>query len=122
MEFLEAHRAESLANLVAPRRAYRPDERLFRRMGTLRRVPESLDDLSALIADLECDGKGVPILMRQYLKTGGRLLCFNVDRHFSNALDALIMVDLRTAPVPLLDRYMGKTRAAEFRAWHAARA
>ncbi len=122
VEFLETHRVEALANLVAPRRAYRPDERLFRRMGTLRRVPEDLDDLSALIADLECDGKGVPILMRQYLKTGGRLLCFNVDRHFSNALDALIMVDLRTAPVPLLDRYMGKTRAAAFRAWHAARA
>jgi putative hemolysin len=122
VEFLQAHRAEALADLVAPRRAYRPDERLFRRMGTLRRVPEDLDDLSALIADLECDGKGVPILIRQYLKTGGRHLCFNVDRHFSNALDALIMVDLRAAPVPLLDRYMGKTRAAAFRAWHAAQA
>jgi putative hemolysin len=122
VKFLEAHRAEPLARLVSPRRAYRPDERLFRRMGTLRRIPEDLDDLSTLIADLERDGKGVPILMRQYLKTGGRLLCFNVDRHFSNALDALIMVDLRTAPVPLLDRYMGKTRAAAFRAWHAVRA
>jgi putative hemolysin len=122
VKFLEAHRAEALARMVSPRCAYRPDERLFRRTGTLRRVPEDLDDLSALIADLERDGKGVPILIRQYLKTGGRLLGFNVDRYFSNALDALIMVDLRTAPVPLLDRYMGKTRAAEFRAWHAARA
>jgi hypothetical protein len=122
VNFLETHRAEGLANMVAPRCAYRPDERIFRRIGTLRRVPGDIDDLSTLIADFERDGKGVPILIRQYLRTGGRLLGFNVDRHFSNALDALIMVDLRTAPVPLLDRYMGKTRAAEFRDWHAARA
>ena len=121
VKFLEAHRAEAFASLVAPRRAYHPDERLFRRTGTLRHVPEDLDGLSTLIADLERDGKGVPILIKQYLKTGGRLLGFNVDRHFSNALDALIMVDLRAAPAPLLDRYMGKVRAAEFRAWHAVR-
>ena len=122
VKYLECHRAEGLSDLVAPRHAYRPDERLFRRTGALRRAPADLDELSALIADLERDGKGVPILMRQYLKTGGRVLSLNVDRHFSDALDALIMVDLRTAPAALLDRYMGKERAAEFRAWHTARA
>lgn len=121
VKFLEAHRAEALARMITPRHAYRPDERLFRRTGIVRNVPEDLDRLSDLIAELECDGKGAPILIKQYLKTGGRLLGFNVDHHFSNALDALIMVDLRTAPAALLDRYMGKTRAAEFRAWHAAR-
>jgi putative hemolysin len=122
VKFLEAHRAEQLAGMVAPRCAYRPDEKLFRRTGTLRTAPAELSDLDALIADLERDGKGVPILLRQYLKTGGRLLSFNVDRNFSNALDALIMVDLRTAPAPLLDRYLGKARAAAFREWHAAHA
>lgn len=121
VKFLEAHRAEALARMITPRRAYRPDERLFRRTGIVRNVPGDLDRLSDLIADLECDGKGAPILIKQYLKTGGRLLGFNVDHRFSNALDALIMVDLRTAPTALLDRYMGKARAAEFRAWHAAR-
>jgi putative hemolysin len=121
VRFLEAHRADPLKAMVAPRSPYHPDERLFRRTGTLRSVPADLDDLSELIAGLERDGKGVPILLKQYLKTGGRLLGFNVDRRFSNALDALIMVDLRNAPSALLDRYMGKPRAAAFRAWHAAR-
>jgi hypothetical protein len=40
-----------------------------------------------------------------------------VDRNFSNALDALIVVDLRNAPAPLLDRYLGKTGAIAFAAW-----
>ena len=41
----------------------------------------------------------MPILLKQYLRLGGRLLGFNVDPEFSNVLDVLIMVDLRrTAP------------------------
>jgi len=52
----------------------------------------------------------MPILLRQYLKTGGKLLAFNVDRGFSHVLDALIMVDLRSAPTPVLERYFGKRK------------
>jgi putative hemolysin len=121
LKFLEAYRAEALAAMVAPRRTYRPDERFLRRTGLVRRVPAALDELSTLIADLERDGKGVPILIKQYLKCGGRLVGFNVDLKFSNAMDALIMVNLRTAPAVLLERYMGKIGAAEFRAYHAAK-
>jgi hypothetical protein len=68
------------------------------------------------------DGKGVSVLLKQYLKAGGRLLAINVDRQFSNAIDALNAVDLRQAPPAVLARYMGKDQAATFRAWHAMRA
>jgi hypothetical protein len=87
-----------------------------------RQAPRDLETFSSLIAGLESDGKGIPILLKQYLKTGGRVLAVNVDRRFSDALDALIVVDLRKAPPALLDRYMGREEAAAFRAWHAARA
>jgi hypothetical protein len=60
----------------------------------------------------------VPILVKQYLKTGGRLLACNVDRHFADALDALIVVDLRSAPAPLLEKYLGKAGFQAFAAWH----
>jgi hypothetical protein len=76
--------------------------------------------LSKLISELEHDGKGVPILVKQDLKTGGRLLACNVDRDFSNALDALIVVDLRNAPAPLLERFLGKTGAEAFGGCHAS--
>jgi putative hemolysin len=119
VKFLEAHGAEDLARMVAPRRAYRPAERLFRRTGAVRRTPAGIEDLSNLVAGVERDGKGVPILIKQYLKTGGRLLGFNVDRRFVNALDALILVDLRNLPSALLERYLGKPGAAAFSTWHA---
>jgi putative hemolysin len=117
VRFLEARRASELAGMVAPRHPYRPGPRLLRNAGAMP-VPEDVDDLSKLIADLESDGKGVPILVKQYLKTGGRLLACNVDRHFADALDALIVVDLRSAPAPLLEKYLGKQGFQAFAAWH----
>jgi putative hemolysin len=119
VKFLEGHGAEHLARMVAPRRAYRPAERLFRRTGAVRRTPAGIEDLSNLVAGVERDGKGVPILIKQYLKAGGRLLGFNVDRRFVDALDALILVDLRNLPLAVLERYLGKPGAAAFSAWHA---
>lgn len=120
VKFLETRRAGDLAALVSPRHPYRPAAHVFRRTGLLTRVPGDVEELSGLIAEMESDGKGIPILVKQYLKTGGRLMAFNVDRGFSGALDALIMVDLRTAPAAMLERFLGKSGAAAFAAWHAA--
>lgn len=80
-----------------------------------------IDELSSVTADIEHDGKGIPILLKQYLKLGGKLLGFNLDAKFSNALDGLILVDLRQTPGPILQRYLGKQATAEFTAFHAMR-
>lgn len=73
-----------------------------------------IDDLSAVVSDIEPSRAGVPVLLRQYLKLGGKLLGFNVDRKFSNALDGLILVDLTKTETKLLERYLGKAEAAQF--------
>jgi hypothetical protein len=77
-------------------------------------VAADIEDLSLSIADIENDGKGVPVLIRQYLKAGGRVLGFSVDPNFSDTLDALILVDLLRAPLPLLERCMGRMEAQAF--------
>jgi putative hemolysin len=73
-----------------------------------------IEDLSDCVADLEPTRAGVPLLLRQYLKLGGKLLGFNVDREFSDALDGLIVVDLTKTEPRLLERYLGQAEAAEF--------
>jgi putative hemolysin len=72
-----------------------------------------LDDVSGFVSVLEPDRKGVPILLKQYLKLGGALLGFNVDPDFSNVLDVLILVDLRKTPATTLVRYMGREGAEQ---------
>jgi putative hemolysin len=79
-----------------------------------------VDDLTDPIADLEPDGKGIPVLVRQYAKLGGRLLAFSADPRFGDTLDGFVMVDLRETPPEMLSRYMGRDGAREFFAWHAA--
>ncbi len=69
-----------------------------------------VQELTDIIADVEAT-QGIPVLLRQYLKLGGRLLGFNVDPEFSNALDGLIVVDLSRTEPKLLERYLGKAEA-----------
>jgi hypothetical protein len=71
-----------------------------------------------VVERIESDNKGVPVLLRQYLKLGGRLLGFSADEQFNNALDGLIMVDLRASEPRVLARYMGEEGAAAFLANH----
>lgn len=109
---------DKLAGLVEPRRPFR--------LGLLRRwdcramgqALRDLEELSEPITDVEADGKGLPILLRQYAKVGGKLLGFNVDRKFSNCLDGLVVVDLRQTDPVVLDRYMGRESAEAFRKLH----
>lgn len=80
--------------------------------------PESIEDMESWIADLEPTGEGLPVLIRQYLKMGGRFATFHVDHSFGQTLDGLIVVDLTKTEPKFLERYLGKDGAARFRAYH----
>ena len=81
-------------------------------------LPRSIAEADALVSRMEADGKGVPVLLRQYLKLNARVIGFNVDPNFGDALDALMMVDLTTVSDSVLVRYLGKETAAAFLAKH----
>jgi putative hemolysin len=83
-------------------------------MASLCSLLPDLEDLSAPITDLEADGKGIPILVKQYVRMGGKLLAFSVDPQFGNTLDGFVMVDLTQTNPEALARYMGKEQAAKF--------
>ena len=76
--------------------------------------PESIEDMESWIADLEPTGEGMPVLVRQYLKMGGRFATFHVDNSFGQTLDGLIVVDLTKTEPKFLERYLGKQGAANF--------
>ena len=76
----------------------------------------SMEEVSAKVATHEPDGKGVPVLLRQYFKLNATLLDFAYDPNFQHCLDAMVLVDLRQAPCVLLQKYMGKDGYASFMA------
>ena len=79
-----------------------------------------LNIISDLLSTVEADDKGVPVLLRQYLKFGGHILGFNLDPNFNNAIDCLLWCDLMHTEFPLLIKYMGKEGAIEYRKIHEA--
>jgi hypothetical protein len=80
------------------------------------------DELSAITSDIEPDGKGIPVLLKQYLKLGGKVLGFNLDPHFSDALDGLMLVDLRNTEHVILQKYLGKDGLKRFLDYHQSTA
>jgi len=109
-----------LASLVSPPRPLRPRAVAGLRPGLADAWPDGIDELSTWISDVERDGRGIPILLKQYLKLGGKLLSFNVDPDFNDALDGLILVDLTRTEPRLLKRYMPAEGLERFLACHGA--
>ena len=69
-----------LARYVEPRRQFRAPRLRGCDPRVLATLLENVEELSDAVADLEPDGKGVPVLLRQYLNCGGEMLAFNVDQ------------------------------------------
>lgn len=122
VEFLrEHHLLADLAQLVRPRHPYREHTVTGFDKDSVKKMVLESDDLSELVSDLEPDQKGIPILLKQYLKLGAKLLAVNLDPDFSDVIDGLIVVDLMQSEPKILDKYMGKDGRASFFAYHNAK-
>ncbi|MDC0611141.1 lysophospholipid acyltransferase family protein [Vibrio sp.] len=73
--------------------------------------------LSKIISRMD-EGKGVPVLLRQYLGLNGKFVSFNVDENFHDALDGLIVVDLRNVEHKTLAKYMGLEASQHYLDYH----
>lgn len=120
VRFLQRNRMEpQRASLVKPRRPFPRGDRT----ATLMDLNVSdLRIIAALLNTVEEQDIGIPVLLRQYLKLNGRILGFNVDPEFNNAIDCLLWVDLSLTEVPLLRKYMGAEGANRFLAHHGCAA
>jgi putative hemolysin len=113
--FLEKHRADAKrAAWVRPRRPFR-----IRRGGALdireaAGLLSGMEELGEIVSSREADGRSVPVLMRQYLKLGGRMAGFNRDPSFGDVIDGLVLVDLHETEPRVLSRYLGKEGAEKW--------
>jgi len=82
--------------------------------------PKDINDISALISEIESDRKGIPILLKHYLKLNGVMLSFNRDPGFSNVIDGLILVDLTLTDPAILKRHLGDSGFERFMRYQEA--
>lgn len=121
VQFLQIHNFEpELADLVEPRTPFRIRPIKAWDTKALSSVVDDVNEVSSLIDDIETKQRGIPVLLKQYLKLGGKLLGFYVDPDFSNVVGGLILVDLLKTDRSILNRYMGKEKAESFLMHHNA--
>ncbi|MCG3137514.1 MAG: hypothetical protein HJJLKODD_01360 [Phycisphaerae bacterium] len=115
--FLKNHSLlPDLARYVKPRNP--PRWRLPHELPQNSRLLEDIDEISSLVSEVEADQKGVPILLRQYLRLNAKFLGCNVDPDFSDVLDGLMLTDLTQTDQRILERHMGKDGLQKFLTYH----
>ncbi len=58
-----------------------------------------LGRLDNIIKDIEPEDYRMPVLLKKYVKLNGKIICFNVDPKFNDALDGLLILDLFQVPI-----------------------
>lgn len=115
---LRPENRHDLSPMVRSRTPFKVSRMIQTRLPLLTAPMQSLDDLSDVVADIESDGKPVPILLKQYVKLGAKSLGFNVDPEFGHCLDCFCILDLMNANMRSVERYMGKQQVAAYLAAH----
>ena len=119
VEYFKTHAIDDgLSQTVKPRNPFKGPLLSGAELRRYAKALHSVDALSSALEEVESDGKGAPVLLRQYAKYGGRVIAFHVDRDFSDTLDCLILVDLRKTGKVALNRFMGTQEAAAFERFH----
>jgi hypothetical protein len=108
----------TLQELVHPRNP--PRFRRFRDFteAPLSRVVRGIDEMDDLVQEIEQARRGVPILLRQYLRVNAKLLGFNIDPDFGDVLDGLMLCDVTTMERSAMLRFFGAAGAARVCAYH----
>jgi putative hemolysin len=108
VDFISKHFYDAqLAPLVKPRKKFRYRHAKHYSPALLQQNIRTLHSLDDLIAEIEPKHLGLPVLLKQYLKQNARIIGFNIDPKFSNALDGFMIMrvaDMPQATATMLER------------------
>ncbi len=101
----ENHFDRELASMVIPRKEFIPDQDINDPDLALvdRYTGEDLKKLDRVIEDIELGKFRLPALLKKYLGQNAKIIAFNVDPDFNNALDGLLVMDLFNVPMSTLE-------------------
>lgn len=78
-----------------------------------------MDVAAKLVHEIEPDGRQIPILVKQYMKMGGKVVRFNVDPDFNYCIDGMVAIRVSEADPRMMRRYMGAEAFAEYCKMHS---
>jgi hypothetical protein len=93
------HYNHDLAKHIRPRKKFVVEG--FQDLDTdiIMEAASDLNKFDRFIKDVETSGFNMPVLLKKYLKQNGKIVGFNIDPKFNNALDGLLILDLFDVPI-----------------------
>jgi putative hemolysin len=92
-----------LAKLVSPKKAFKPRFKKSLTDSLVDVMNADLKKLESVIADIEDSTMRVPVLLKKYIKQNAKIIGFNVDPNFNDALDGLMILDIEDLPKNTLE-------------------
>ncbi|MAX80285.1 MAG: hemolysin [Crocinitomicaceae bacterium] len=89
---------EDLAELVRPRKKFRPKTKNVDAEIILESSKDDFKSLDKFIQEIEPERYNIPVLLKKYMKQNARIIAFNVDPKFGQALDGLMVLDMNDVP------------------------
>jgi putative hemolysin len=94
---MKNHFDNNLAKMVKPRKKY-----VYQYKGEAKALKDmsagDIKVLDSMIADIETSHAKIPVLLKKYLKQNAKIIAFNIDPKFNNALDGFLVMDLQNVP------------------------
>lgn len=89
---------EDLAKHIKPRKRFRSKLTDGHLSDLLEDMPKDLKKVDKVIADMEPAHFRLPVLLKKYIRQNARIIGFNIDPKFNNALDGLMILDMKDLP------------------------
>jgi putative hemolysin len=99
IEFIKAHYYdERMASMVRARKDFEVDLESLDKDILFEKYKGDLNELDKLIADIEPEKYRIPVLLKKYIKQNAKIIGFNIDPKFNDALDGLMILNLNDLP------------------------
>ena len=96
------HFNQELARLITPRKRFKVHSKYDTDI-VLENARNDISKLDRFISDIEPTNYRMPVLLKKYLKQNAKIIGFNIDPKFNNALDGLIILDLYEVPFNMIE-------------------
>jgi putative hemolysin len=97
---------EQLAKAVTPKKKFNVNLKEYD-SEVLLNNKSTIKSLDSLISEIEKDHNKVPVLLRQYIQLNAKIIGFNVDPKFNDAIDGFLVLDIKNVPADTF-RMLGK--------------
>ena len=87
------------AQLIKPRNEFKVNYKRSDHNIMLSSIKDDISKLDRIIEDIEPSHYKMPILFKKYLKQNAKIIGFNIDPRFNEALDGLMILDLFDVPL-----------------------